>query len=177
MIVINLDMAAEAEVKSLGMREFVWKIVEYTSRGPYRFAADEAKDVSKYTRWKGYIITTNKQKIKFLVENTQNCCEEVDYGCDTKEGPADITKVLSPQTEILSVNWGHKTISASRKEGKGEKDDEGRDVWTDSGYTYAFVDIKTPAQTVQLVASNYSNGYYPRRIIFARGDEVDVQQV
>lgn len=55
----------------------------------------------------GYIIKTNNQTIKVLIENFQNCCEEFGYKIfDESKNNIEINSLIDEY--ITDVQWNHK---------------------------------------------------------------------
>lgn len=97
--------------------------------------------------YSGYVITTDKQKISLLIDNYQQCCENVGYFLSDD----DIRSFIG--SKLLGI----KITDTELKEGllkKNELDEE----FFEGGIM--FVDIETSKGTLQFVAYNEHNGYY-----------------
>lgn len=97
----------------------------------------------------GYAITTNKQVIKLLIDDDQQCCENFGYFMSED----DFSDFVG--AELLDI----KVTDTELKEGLLEKHDlDINDRWFEGGVM--FVDLITSKGTLQFVAYNEHNGYY-----------------
>lgn len=89
----------------------------------------------------GIVITTNKQTMKFLIDNVQSCCEE--YGVELHN--YTFNELINE--EIKLVRWYN------------SNDEYKKPDYSD--YNSAVVCIETNNKKVYIVIYNYHNGYYP----------------
>lgn len=110
------------------------------------------EDYQEGERWdsaSGYVITTNKQVIKLLIDDVQQCCENFGYFMSED----DFSDFIG--AELLDI----KVTETELKEGLLEKHDlDINDRWFEGGVM--FVDLVTSKGTLQFVAYNEHNGYY-----------------
>lgn len=110
------------------------------------------EDYQEGERWNsasGYAITTNKQVIKLLIDDDQQCCENFGYFM-SEDDFSDFAGA-----ELLDI----KVTGTELKEGLLEKHDlDINDRWFEGGVM--FVDLVTSKGTLQFVAYNEHNGYY-----------------
>ena len=106
----------------------------------------EEYDVMGYD-YSGYVIATDKQKIKLLIDNYQQCCETTGYFL-SEENVSDF---------IGSKLFGIKITDTELKEGLLEKNELDEDYFEGG---IMFVDIDTSNGTLQFIAYNEHNGYY-----------------
>jgi len=115
----------------------------------------------------GYSITTNKQTIKFHIENQQNCCER--YGIMLLSPDRIIPNDETERCELIDneldkVGWGTKWEC---KKIINEYD----------GARTAFINLSTDLGTYQIYAYNSHNGYYSHNIRAEWSGVVDEQQL
>lgn len=114
--------------------EHILKIEEYT-------------EVEPCGSMSGYIITTNKQVIKLLMDDTQQCCEDFGYFMSEDDLSefvgAELLGIKIIDTELKEALLKQHGLNNTRFEGG-----------------IMFVDIITSKGTLQFVAYNYHNGYY-----------------
>lgn len=92
----------------------------------------------------GYLVKTDKQDIKVLIDNHQSCCETWGY-LTTNDNLEDF--VGATLTEIKTVDESLNT----------EKYTTNRDYYEGGAI---FVNFETSKGTMQLVVYNEHNGYY-----------------
>jgi hypothetical protein len=98
----------------------------------------------------GYAITTDKQVIKLLIDDYQDCCEN--YGYFMSED--DIQSFVG--SELLDIGITDTALNSQKMKSNDLKDEP--------PYVYEgdimFVNISTTAGMLQFVAYNEHNGYY-----------------
>lgn len=110
---------------------------------------DEHSDGEDWNTKGGYVITTNNQTIKLLMDTDQQCCENAGYFISED----DFTQFIG--AEIFDI----KVTDTELKEGLLKQHDlDINDKWFEGGVM--FVDIITSKGTLQFVAYNEHNGYY-----------------
>lgn len=95
----------------------------------------------------GYAITTNKQMIRLLIDNDQDCCEQWGYLMSED----DLSKFIgSSLLDITITDTALSTIQFEQYLGPEDMDAGGM----------MFVNINTDRGLLQFVAYNAHNGYY-----------------
>lgn len=107
----------------------------------------------KHDAWFGYEIVTNKQTIRVLISDFQNCCER--YGVDMNT--PDKKDIVGDT--VISVGWAKNTC----------KDDDYLQTAT--------VNLETSSGLTELIAYNEHNGYYPHSVYVEWNGYKDVQQI
>lgn len=105
---------------------------------------------NKYSwiRYGGYVIRTNNQIIKIIIDNEQNCCENWGYIASEQ----DFKKFIGAEyhnirkTDVSDINIGE------------------FDRYLDEG-DCIFIDVITSKGNLQFVVYNSHNGYYGHRVI------------
>lgn len=112
---------------------------------------EEVYDVreGKYSVWEGYLVTTNKQTIKVLIDSGQFCCEE--YGFFSIPEEDNLKDFIG--SELLSVNIVDKALNTIKLEEEMIEEEEA-----------IFVNLETSKGTLQLTVYNSHNGYYGHAI-------------
>lgn len=110
---------------------------------------NEVEDVKvdgEYGSYDGYEVVTDKQKIRLLIDNGQNCCE--DWGYFISED--DLEDFID--SNLLEIKLTDTALNTEKyKESIGYGLDDG-DVM--------FVDLVTDNGSLQFAAYNVHNGYY-----------------
>jgi hypothetical protein len=125
--------------------------------------ADEVmKRVGKYSNeYLGYAIRTNKQTIKLLISQEQDCCDI--FGVDLKKPEGVESEGDLIGARVLKVGWG-----------RDQSDDES-DKYFDR--PCARVEIMTDKGQLQIVAWNDHNGYYPHGVLASWEGYTDTQSI
>jgi hypothetical protein len=97
----------------------------------------------------GYAITTNKQVIKLLIDDDQQCCEHFGYFMSEDDFSGFIG------AELIDIKI---TDTELKKGSLKQHDVDFDDRWFEGGVL--FVDLITSNGTLQFVAYNEHNGYY-----------------
>lgn len=113
----------------------------------YILKIEEYAGVESWNSMSGYIITTNKQVIKLLIEDIQQCCESFGYFMSED----NLNEFIG--AELLDI----KITDTELKEGLLKQHDL-NSTWFEGGIM--FVDIVTSKGILQFVAYNDHNGYY-----------------
>lgn len=102
-----------------------------------------------YSRMSGYMITTDKQEIKLLIDDEGQCCES--WGYFMSEDSSD---------EFIGANLlDIKITDTELKEGiLNQHEVDVNSSWFEGGIM--FVNIETSVGLLQFVAYNEHNGYY-----------------
>lgn len=109
------------------------------------------KNSSGYTlSYDGYYVITDKQTIKFGIENMQNCCERWGY-LTTNDDLSEFEGASLLGVKVVDTALNEKKIS----------DLELYEEETDT----MFVNFETDKGTLQFVAYNQHNGYYGHDVL------------
>lgn len=110
------------------------------------------------TRYCGYEVVTEQEKIYVLIDNYLQCCESFGY-MSTND---DITEFIG--AELLDVELTDISLNSTKIE-KNTSDD-----FTDDFEDIQFVNFITDKDILQLVVYNYHNGYYSHDIKVIRNN-------
>ena len=119
-------------------------------------AVDEF-DKSLYGKGDGYLIKTDKQTIKILIGNGQNCCE--DWGSFSTED--DFDDFIG--ADLLDIKLTDTCLKTELLKRANRFDLDPRDI--------QFVDLETSKGTLQFAVYNSHNGYYGHSIVI-RSEQV-----
>jgi hypothetical protein len=109
----------------------------------------------------GYAIRTNKQTIKLLISQEQDCCETFGVYLKTPEGVEREGDLIGAR--VLKVGWG-----------RDHSDDESDE---DFDCPCARVEIMTNKGQLQIVAWNDHLGYYPHGVFASWEGYTDTQSI
>jgi len=125
-----------------GDREVIAKIVktEFVTEG----MDDQHLEDDYGMRYEGYVITTNKRRIKIGVSTGQSCCEVTGYFTSEDDPKCFIGKQLV-SVAIVDELFNKKQIDQIEYRDQGG---------------VMFVNFETPDDTLQFVVYNSHNGYY-----------------
>jgi len=122
-------------------------------------AINELEDYKiKNTRYRGYEVVTEQEKIYVLIDSDLQCCESFGY-MSTND---DITEFIG--AELLDVELTDISLNSTKIE-KNTSDD-----FTDDFEDIQFVNFITNKDILQLVVYNYHNGYYSHDIKVIRNN-------
>lgn len=117
---------------------------------------------SKYSRYDGYIITTNKQSIFMGIDNSPQCCENWGYLISNN----DFIDFIG--TELLKIEIADTELNIVTKELEAETSYN-----TEYDETNVmFINIYTKAGMLQFAAYNDHNGYYGHEAVVISNDFV-----
>lgn len=117
---------------------------------------DYGVGVQPYDTFEGFIITTDKRQIKFLVSDQPSCCETFGHLASLDDTAQFIGEELK---SVGVVDTALKTTELKLDE---------RQIATEE---CVFVNLETSAGQLQFTVYNSHNGYYGHEVLFIVGDE------
>lgn len=119
---------------------------------------DEISEGEKWNSYEGYLIKTDKQEIKLLIEGGQSCCETWGYFLSED----DISYFVG--SDLIDVTLTDVSLNTIKFMNELEKNEISYDTPFKQPYIYygdiMFVNINTTNGLLQFCAYNEHNGYY-----------------
>jgi len=123
-----------------------------------------------YSAYDGYKVTTDQHTYLVLIDNGQSCCESWGY----MSSDDDLARFIG--ANLLAAEATDTALNKKRlveEVGGGWRTPEEPDF---DGGGVQFVDFKTDRGTFQLAVYNAHNGYYGHGILFARDNEIVIDE-